>query len=174
MNPDNVIRPWLIQAGAPFGAKEAYPYRRSDTSTRYESAYFEYRVTNATPTVGQPILQADETVDTYDCVSSYQQHWDLTVEIDLYNSPSGWADLAGCAIGAMREQAFQELFHANNAAFNSNVQPTIADMTEYDGERIDYHHRMTCAFNTWLVYKHTNYNHVVTDVVLDDPFITDQ
>lgn len=173
MNPDLVIRPWLLQAGAPFGACEAYPYRRSDSSTRYESIYFEYRVVRAAPTVGQPVIQMDETQDTYDCVSSYQQHWNLTVEIDLYNSPSGWADLAGCAVGATREQAFADLFRANNATFATNVDPEVIDMTKYDGERVEYHHRMTCVFNTWIVYKHINYNHVVTAVELDDPFATD-
>jgi len=171
MNPDNVIRPWLLQAGAPFGAREAYPYRRPDTSTRYESVYFEYRVVRAVPTGGISPLQKDEIVDTYDCESAYQQQWDVTVEVDLYNSPSGWIDLAGCAIGATKEQAFLELFHANNAAFKTK-ETEVVDLTEYDGDRVDYHHRMTCAFVTWAVYQHKNYNHVVTAVELDDPFTT--
>lgn len=173
MNPDNVIRPWLLQAGAPFGAKEAYQYRRPDTSTRYESVYFEYRVVSAKPSVGQPVIQSDTTADTYNCVSLYRQHWDVLVEIDLYNSPSGWYDLAGCAVGATKEQAFLDLFHLNNASFKADApQNQVEDLTEYDGERIDYHHRLTCVFVTWAAYQHTNINHVVTSVELDDPFTT--
>lgn len=172
MNPDIVIRPWLLQSGAPFGAKGVYPYRRPDSSTRYESVYFEYGVIRAVPTGHITPLQKDETVDTYDCVSAYQQHWDVTVQIDLYNSSSGWIDLAGCAVGASKEQAFLDLFRANNAAFKP-AKTEVVDLTETDGERIDYHHRMTCEFSTWVVYKHTNYNHVVTDVELDTPFTTD-
>lgn len=169
MNPDIVIRPWLLTAGAPFGAQEAHPYRRADSSTCYETVYFEYRVIRAVPTGHITPLQKDESVGSYDVESAYQQHWDVVVQIDLYNSPSGWIDLAGCAIGAVKEQSFRNLFRNNNAAFKPD-KTFIEDLSDVDGERIDYHHRMICEFSTWAVYKHTNLNHVVTDVVLDNPF----
>ena len=171
MNPDLVIRPWLLQAGAPFGAREAYLYRRPDTSTRCESVYFEYRVLRAVPTGHITPLQKDAIQDTYDCVSAYQQHWDVTVEIDLYNSPAGWADLAGCAVGAAKEQAFLDLFRANNAAIKPE-ETVVEDISEVDGERVYYHHRMTCVFHSWICYIHTNYNHVVTSVEVESPLFT--
>jgi len=171
MNPDAVIRPWLLGCGAPFGARHAHPYRWPDVSTRPETPYFTYRPVSASPDFANGFDQIHEIKNTYDAISTYQQHWTLQIQVDLFNSASGMSDLAGCAIAAKVEQSFLNLFVANNAAFSKVV--SISDMTEEDAERIYYHQRMVCEWYTYMVYRHENINHVVTSVVLDDPFGVD-
>lgn len=171
MNPDNVIRPWLLGCGQAFGAQEAHLYRWADAKSRPEVPHFTYRPVRGAPDIRYGAVAKDTAVDTYDCQSEYQQHWTVTYQIDLYNSSTGFADLAGCCIGAGHEQAYKNIFQQNNAAFHGASE--VTDLTETDGERAYYHHRVLCTFHTWFVYQHKNINHVVTDVVLDNPFGTD-
>jgi len=172
MSPDDVIRPWLIGCGEPLGAYEAHPYRWPDPSTRPEVPFFTYQPLHGEPDTKNGQIRKHELVDgTHDAVSSYQQHWTIRYQIDLYNSESGLIDLAGCAIGAATEQAYLDIFYANNAGF-AGVE-SVEDLTEWDDERIWYHHRMVCKFHTYVVYKHTNINHVIDEVILDDPYGVD-
>lgn len=172
MNPDETIRPWLLGCGGPFGAYEAHPYRWPDPSTRPEVPYFTYRPVKGLPDVQNSQMQKHELVaGTHDANSDYWQHWTISYQIDLYNSESGLVDLAGCAIGAAREQSYLNLFYQNNAGF-AGVD-SVEDLTEEDDERVYYHHRMICRFTTWVIYKHFNANHVIDEVILDNPFGVD-
>lgn len=172
MNPDNVIRPWLIGCGAPIGASEAHPYRWPDPSTRPEVPYFTYRPVIGVPDVKNAQIRKHELIaGTHDAISRYQQHWTCDYQIDLYNSVSGLVDLAGCAIGAATEQTYISIFQKNNAGFAG--AESVEDLTEWDDERIWYHHQMVCKFHTWMVYTHTNSNHVIDEVILDDPYGVD-
>ena len=173
MNPDDVIRPWLIGCGEPIGAYEAHPYRWPDPSTRPEVPYFTYQPLRGVPDVKNSQIQKHELVPgtTHDAISKYQQHWTCRYQIDLYNSESGFVDLGGCAIGAATEQTYRSLFQKNNAGF-AGVE-SVEDLTEWDDERVWYHHRMVCSFHTWIVYEHTNINHVIDEVILDNPYGVD-
>lgn len=172
MNPDDTIRPWLLGCGREFGAYEAHPYRWPDVSTRPEVPYFTYRPVSGSPDIQNGRIQKHELIPgTHDAISSYQQHWTVKYRIDLYNSESGFADLAGCAVGAAIETAYLNLFADNNAEF-AGVE-SVEDETEEDDERVYYHHSMVCRWHTWSVYKHTNRNHVIDEVILDNPFGVD-
>lgn len=172
MNPDDVIRPWLIGCGQPIGASEAHPYRWPDPSTRPEVPFFTYQPVSGEPDTKNGIVRKHELVaGTHDAVSSYQQHYTCHYKITLFNSPTGFMDLAGCAVGAKVEQEYLNIFQKNNASFKEVVR--LEDETYWDDERVWYQHSMICAFNTWAVYEHTNINHVIDEVILDDPYGVD-
>lgn len=171
MNPDDVIRPWLLGCGQAFGALEAHPYRWPDPTTRPEIPYFTYQPVSGAADVNNATIRKHELVGTHDAESSHQQHWTFNYLITLHNSESGIVDLAGCAIAAEAEQAYLNIFQQNNAGFAG--ADSLEDVTEWEDDRLWFRHQMICRFHTWIVYKHVNVNHVIDAVILDNPYGVD-
>jgi hypothetical protein len=166
LNPITTIVPWLLACGQKFGILDVYEQRCPDAGGRPEESYFVYRVRRARP--NQPVakIQQNALVGTYDIDVSARQEWSVELQVDLYNSQNGIAELAACCIAAQADQDILTLFGGRGVAFKGCLE--ISEDNEETADRIWYHHKMVCKFNVWYGFCHRKTNERVTGVDIDD------
>ncbi|MCP4550411.1 MAG: hypothetical protein GY835_28465 [bacterium] len=159
MNPDTVIRPWLLACGDQYGINHAVDYRLSDWKTRPDIMFCTYRVAGSKPAVvGDFDLS---TADSYSAVRRYGRLHQTVVEIDLYNSQNGLYELGAFCIAAQSSPVIREYFGANGCAFITPLE--VSNESTFDDDEIEYLHRLTCAF-----YENPEHSLTQTNAVVDD------
>jgi hypothetical protein len=160
MNPNKVIRPWIIAAGRDFGIRYGYPYRRPDDATKQEEIYFTYRITGSEPDETGRHSQDTKTGYTAN-LSARKSHVNL-VRIDLYNSEDGIRELNAMCIAAQDDGDIRNIFTSVGCSFIENLG--VADETTWDAEEINHHHVLTCSFYENVEYNISKDNEVVESI----------
>ena len=160
------IRRWLRYCGESFGCTQVHPYRWPDPSTKPEVPYMTFVIRRAETDPKYAcrggIVNEEVEEGLYDVKVTGAKQYQIELEVHLYNSPSGVADLAACDIGANRDQEIKNIFQANNLGYQG--LSSIEDRTDYDDAEIHYHQVMVVRLNTVFQYEHVIKNHKVDDV----------
>lgn len=173
MNPNETIRPWLLACSlqGDIGAVEAFEIGAPDMSGKEEEIYFVYTVKGAQEIPKVTAISTNAPASVYptdfDVYVSAAQQWKTRVEVEIFNSQNGMSELAGCFIAAQKDQDLINLFNVHH------VEPVVGsaevqNLSTRDGERIYYHHKLTCYFHTIESFSHRKINHRVGTIVLGD------
>lgn len=159
MNPDSVIRPWLLACGAQFGVRYAFDYRWPDYDTIQDEPFFTYRVQSSQPEQ-TGFLREDAASGNDHVQTGYKQHI-TTVNIQLTNAEDGLYILGACGVGAEMSQTLRDLFDSKGVQFYeiSNLQ---TNSVEADDE-IFYFHSMQARF-----YERVELSLTATNAVVDE------
>jgi hypothetical protein len=161
MNPNKVIRPWIIAGGKQFGIRYGYEYRRPDDDTKQEEKYFVYRLMSIVPDQDGIHSQNTKTGTTAN-FSARKSHINA-FEIDLYNSEDGARELCALCVMAQHDQEIRDLFkNVGGCSFLSNEG--VENLTTWDNEIIEYHYRLTCLFYEGIEYNISKDNEVVESI----------
>lgn len=143
MNPNNVIRPWLLIAGKPYGINHAYDYRLADAETATHKMYYTYRLLSSLDAAeGASDLS---TATDYDVTYNFQGEFITRIQIDLWHSQNGLEEMAAAILVAKQLAALRMLWKQNACAFNGLVD--IVNLTDFENEaEIIYHQQMMVTF----------------------------
>jgi hypothetical protein len=166
MNPNTSIRPWLLAVGRQFGINQAHDYQWNDASTRPQEEYFTYRITGARPDQDGAVDQTSDAGNNIANRSAWQR-WVNTIQIDLYRSENGMAELAACIIAAQTNESIQALFQRSACSF-FRITENAKNLTEVDSDyrKEDLHHQITVEF-----YDHPSVSMEEVDAVVDEVII---
>jgi hypothetical protein len=148
VNPNKVIKPWLLIVGKQWGCTEAHDYRWSDAQTKQNVEYFTYKMTGMRPadrTKSTPRWnKKDDEPNTL--LRKSRSQWITTVQIDIHRSQDGMAELARVYTAAEDDNPnIMEIFNKHGVGLTGE-EPTIQNLTEIQqddsGLRENYHHRM--------------------------------
>jgi len=165
MNPDSTIRPWLVACGQYFGANDAYLYRLPDSKSRLETEYFTYEIVKMKPNINGKIRKT-EALGDYGSTRAAVQPWTAIVQISIFNSENGMAELAECCVAAVDDTDIISIFKTGKVAFKSAI--SISDETEMNDDRLYHKHTLMCEFNTSINYQHPKTNDRIETVDIDD------
>lgn len=164
MNPNAVIRPWLLACGEQYGITEAHEYRRPDDTTRPEAMYCTYQsVEGSEEQYGLLDMTTEgdsNTVHRKGCRDFYQ-----LFRVDLYNSEDGLYELEAFTVAADHSPALKRVFSANGCAYVGLVGAVQND-TRWDGREVYYHFWMTVAFREWVEINLDEVNGIVDQIDL--------
>jgi len=166
MNPETSIRPWLLAVGKQFGINQAHEYQWNDASTRPQEMYFTFEIIASTP--DQDGAQKTKTKTDHTAHVKYWQRWITTVQIDVFRSQNGMAELAALVIAAENFRSVQNLFEKSGCSF-FQVPDKAENMTviDADSRREDLHHQIIVEF-----YDHPSVSLSEVNAVVDDFLIT--
>jgi hypothetical protein len=168
MNPNSVIKKWLIAAGKQFGIRVASDYVLADAKTRPHEMYFTYRIDSSVPfQIGSSNLS---TSTGYTVNHKHTQVWITTVVIELHNSQNGMEELASCVIGAQGNEIIRRIFN-DQCSSPRNARIDNISIVQ-DGGEIEYIHRLTCEFEEDVQFTYDETGGLVEqiDLQLDDEY----
>jgi len=161
MDLDKTIRPWIVACGKQYGINHAYHFHCTDESTRQNFKYCTYHIVSIDTTNNSAINLSSKS--GYTSISKWSQEWDITVQVDLYNSKYGMVELASLCVGAEMHQSIKNLFDNQLCAFVGSQN--IEDITTYDDERVRYHQMATVLFTSRLEHSLSFDNEVVDEIL---------
>lgn len=162
MNPNTVLRPWILACGAQFGIRRAFDYRWPDPESRQHEMYATYQLVSCVP--AQDGQQDLSTASGYNVNRKGCQLHRVTCWIDLYNSQDGLYELSAFGVAAHHSPEIRSIFENHGSTY---IEATdISNLSTFDDEEILYHHRMTCTFYEYVEISLTEVNALVTSVSL--------
>jgi hypothetical protein len=164
MNPNSVIRPWLLACGAQFGVRYAFDYRWPDWDTVQEEPFFTYRLQSSDPDQTGFLIQADEKSGNNHVRTACKQHI-TSVDIRLYNAEDGLYILGACGLGAEMSQTLRDLFGSKGVQFYE-IDNLQTNSQEADDE-IFYVHSMQARFYERVELSLTATNGAVDEIKIN-------
>jgi len=147
------IKQWLTACGQTYGCDRVYHYRCPDPSTRPEEPYLTYRELRAlsdTPAMrGAKSVDIDGRPDNTTRTRTVKD-FRVQIQVDLYNSEFGLGWLLKTATAAEKEQSIKNIFYRANLGWEDLI--SAEDLTTWDDERINYHHRIIVILRTTVVH----------------------
>jgi hypothetical protein len=167
MNPETVIRPWLRLVGHTWGNTEVHDYRWADASTKPQVEYFTYKIISMVPTGDRPTKHWTPKADNTTLNRKSAKQWLTNVQIDLYRSQNGMAELAKCITAAQDDNpTIKKFFNDGGCALRDNepIQNLTVEVADGEGLRENYHHRVIVRFYEQVSVSFEESNEVVQKV----------
>ena len=160
MNPNTTIKPWLIICGKQMGINEVHEYRWHDADNKNDEPYIVYQELNSDDEQEGDIHDLSSRSGD-NTASMFAEPWLSTVQIDLYNSQNGINELAALVSSIYHDTIRPYMRHL------SLYSEDVTDLTTWDDERINYHHRLECQFRENVAHELTETNQAVQVVELE-------
>jgi hypothetical protein len=160
MNPDKVIRSWLLICGKQIGINDVYNTRWPDAETRPQVPFCTYHVFKANQE-REECLDLSSKDEENGLTKSASQLWSFEVEISIHNRIDGLNDLARFVVGAQSQPVIQQLFYEHGVSQFEIGE--IIDETEYDMDYpYNYAHTLRCKF-----YENVEFSLYYPDEIVD-------